>query len=80
MPPLSSPVLLISSHLVDVHLVAVYLMGVHLVGVYLTGVAPHKRASHGHAPRRRTLSESEKGFGGTLRIPHLTNGGGFVEI
>jgi hypothetical protein len=40
-------------------------MGVHLIDVYLWTCI---------------CFQTQKGFGGTLQIPHLTNGGRFIEI
>jgi|ERR1700722_5387305 hypothetical protein len=37
-------------------------------------------STSGRTPHGRTLSKSKKGFGENLQVPHLTNGGRFVEI
>ena len=63
-------VYLMGVHLTGVHLMGVYLMGVQLIGVYLTGV--HLIDVY--------FSTSKKALGENLQIPHLTNGGRFVEI
>jgi hypothetical protein len=52
-------------HITGVHLTGVYLMGVHLIDVYFMDVY---------------MFPNPKGFGEKLQIPHLTNGGRFVEI
>jgi hypothetical protein len=57
-------------HLRGVHLTGVYLTGVYLTGVYLMDVYFMDVYMF---PNPKRLWE-------TLQIPHLTNGGRFVEI
>jgi hypothetical protein len=60
----------ISVCLTGVHLTGVCLMGVHLIGVYLMGV--HLIDAYMFPNPKRLRRD--------LQIPHLTNGGRFVEI
>jgi hypothetical protein len=53
------------NHLTGVQLIGVYLMGVHLIDVYFINVY---------------MFPNPKRLWGNLQIPHLINGGRFVEI
>jgi hypothetical protein len=57
-------------YLTNVHLTGVHLMGVHLTGVYVMGV--HFMDVY--------LFPNPKRLWGNLQIPHLINGGRFIEI
>jgi hypothetical protein len=56
---------LMGVYLINMHLTGVYLMGVHLIDVYFMDVY---------------MFPNPKKALGNLQIPHLTNGGRFVEI
>jgi hypothetical protein len=63
-------------YLTGVHLMDVYLMGVQLIGVYLMGV----HLIDVYFMEVYMFPNPKKALGESLQIPHLTNGGRFVEI